>query len=91
VRCCRRHRLPGEPPPVGAYERILALLARYGLVPGEAETLREFSHRAVASAGVPAELRQATEVFYRARFGGLEPGPEERAFLEDLLARLRGR
>ncbi len=80
----RRRRRRGRLPP--DYARALRLLARRGLVRGEAETARSFAR--VLAGRIPADaaraFRSITDAYLAERFGGAEPPP-----LRHELARLR--
>lgn len=79
------------------YRRVEETLRRYGFRRAEAETQREFIRRVAQSfsassqgnGSLAAALLEVVELFYAARFGGVEPNVESRRRIAHLLSDIR--
>src|SRR5262249_20890167 len=78
-----------QKPTLALYQKVLRLCARAGAPRGPSQTPLEFA-RALLARDFPGAdvVRAVTEVYYRARFGHLLPGPRELAALEQELDRI---
>src|SRR5262249_3072433 len=78
-----------QQPMLSLYQTVLRRCARAGAVRGAAQTPLEFA-RGLAARSFPGAdvVGEATELYYRTRFGGRVPGPAELGALEQKLDRI---
>ena len=74
---------------VELYRRFLAQLARRGVHRETHLTPLEFATEAAQRSGMPGEVRELTDLFCRARYGGKGLNAEEAGRAEHLIRRLR--
>ena len=98
LRMVHARRIGGSSPARGdvdalaaVYRRFLEVLARRGVRRPAHLTPLEFAHHAVQGSGMPGEVRELTELFCRARYGGQSLTEADLRRARGLLRNLRGR